>query len=222
MKNILEYSKDIYDCPYCDKKYTKKGIGSHIWRSHTEEGKIFNPGYGDPGDARGWSKGKTKESDIRLRNLSTVLKDGYERGRLKPSFKGKKHTKDTINKISNSLKQAHKEGRAWNIGKSRWNNKPSYPEKFFMKIIENEFEDKNYLREYPVGIYSIDFAWVYKKKAIEIDGDQHDRFIEYKERDERKNKKLEEEGWDVLRIKWCDFYNNTKYYIQEAIKFIEG
>lgn len=62
------------------------------------------------------------------------------------------------------MKIAHKEGRAWNIGKSRWHNEASYPENFFIKVIENEFEDKNYKREFNIGIYSIDFAWPHKKE----------------------------------------------------------
>ena len=34
------------------------------------------------------------------------------------------------------MKRAHAEGRAHNIGTCRWNNEPSYPEQFFMKVIE--------------------------------------------------------------------------------------
>jgi hypothetical protein len=50
---------------------------------------------------------------------------------------------------SNSMKKAHADGRAWNIGRSRWNNEPSWPEKWFIQVIENEFNDKVYEREYP-------------------------------------------------------------------------
>ena len=122
-------------------------------------------------------------------------------------------------KISNSMKKAHAEGRAWNIGKSRWNNEPSWPEKFFMEVIENEFVDKNYTREHPVGIYSIDFAWVEKKLAIEIDGDQHQRFESYKNRDLKKDQVLRDEGWQVLRIIWKDMFHDTKKYIKIAKDF---
>ena len=52
------------------------------------------------------------------------------------------NNKETKDKISNSMKIAHNEGRAWNIGKSRWNNEPSYPEIFFMEVINNEFTNK--------------------------------------------------------------------------------
>ena len=120
------------------------------------------------------------------------------------------------------MKKAHQEGRAWNIGKSRWNNSPSYPEMFFMEVIENEFVDKNYVREFPLGLFSLDFAWKNKKKCIEIDGDQHSRFEEYKKRDLRKDTFLKENGWQVLRIKWKDMYKDTKFYIKLAKEFIEN
>lgn len=143
---------------------------------------------------------------------------------LSKSTNGKPRPKlshDTKIRISNSMKKAHKDGRAHNIGQSRWNNEPSYPEKFFMKVIENEFEDKNYNREYPVSIYSIDFAWVDKKLAIEIDGQQHEK-EEYKARDNRKDACLKKLDWKVLRIKWVDMYNNPKHCIKVAKDFIDN
>ena len=127
-------------------------------------------------------------------------------------------------KISNAMKKAHAEGRAWNIGKSRWKGTPSYPESFFMRVIQNEFPDKDYTYEYPVndGIrhYSIDFAWINKKKYIELDGEQHQRFHEYQERDQRKDKFLQENGWVGLRIAWKDMFNNPQEWINRAKEFI--
>lgn len=134
----------------------------------------------------------------------------------------KHHTEESKNKISNSMKKAHQEGRAWNIGKSRWNNKMSYPEEFFSLVIKNEFSDKNYKHEYALGIYSLDFAWPHKKKCIEIDGDQHQRFQEIIERDERKNNLIKNKGWQVLRIKWKDMFHDTKTWIKIAKDFIDN
>lgn len=133
---------------------------------------------------------------------------------------GKSLSDEHRQKLSISMKVAHEQGRAWNIGKSRWNNEMSYPEKFFTKVIQNEFKDKDYKREYPVGIYSLDFAWIHKKKCIEIDGEQHQRFEEYIERDKRKDQFLQENGWKILRIRWKDFYDDTKKFIKIAKEFI--
>ena len=144
------------------------------------------------------------------------------RRKMSESCKGRLHSKEIKNKISESMKAAHLEKRAWNIGKSRWNNKPSYPELFFIDVINNEFNNKNYTREFSVGIYSIDFAWIDLKLAIEIDGEQHERFEEYRERDKRKDLVLYKNGWKILRIKWKDIFKNPKKWINISKNFIEG
>jgi very-short-patch-repair endonuclease len=136
------------------------------------------------------------------------------------SNKNRNHTAETKQKLSEIMKQRHKDGLAWNIGKSRWNNKQSYPEKYFSKVIVNEFDDVVCETEYPLGNFSFDFAWVHKKKAIEIDGEQHYRFKEYIDRDIRKDKLAKQNGWDVLRIRWKDMYNNPKQFIKIANEFI--
>ena len=133
-----------------------------------------------------------------------------------------KHSKETKQKISESMIAAHAEGRAWNIGASRWNNKQSYPEQFFSKVIENHFEDIDYVTEYPFLIYSFDFAWPHKRKAIEIDGDQHERFEDYRLRDIRKDNLAIDHGWEVLRIKWKDIYNDPTHFICIAHSFIHS
>jgi len=142
------------------------------------------------------------------------------RRRISLSNKDKVLDVDHKLSISESMKKAHDEGRAWNIGKSRWNNKPSYPEEFFIKVIENEFTDKNYVREYSIGKFALDFAWIHKKLCIEIDGEQHQRFQEYRERDERKDKFLKDSGWKVLRIEWQKMYKDPKHWIQIAKDFV--
>ena len=131
-----------------------------------------------------------------------------------------KRSSDVNKKISESMKKAHVEGRAWNIGKSRWNNELSYPEKFFIQVIENEFQDKEYKNEFPVGIYSADFCWPHLKKIIEIDGDQHQRFEEYKARDKRKDEYLKSQGYEILRIVWKEMFADPKSKILEAYNFI--
>ena len=168
-----------------------------------------------------WNKNLSKESDERLRRYGETYKRKYAEGKIKSYWKGMKLPSEIKEKISLSMKKAHREGRAHNIGESRWNNQPSYPEKFFMKVIENEFFDKNYIKEYPFKKYSLDFAWVHKKKVIEIDGEQHEQFEEYKNRDKEKDKLLIENGWQVLRIKWKDIMRESKYWIEIAKEFVD-
>jgi len=220
--NIKVNDNGKYSCPYCDKEYTKNGLGTHIWRAHGD-GVNFtaNTVKHKNGTAKLWNKGLTKETDDRIKKAVEKYKSNIKNGIIKPWNKGVPTTKEHKEAISTGMKLAHKEGRAHNIGQCRWNNKKSYPEEFFTKVIENEFKNKNYTNEFPVGIYSIDFAWVEKKLAIEIDGQQHEK-PEYKARDNRKDLKLKQEGWKLLRIKWIDMFNNPQKYIRIAKDFVDN
>ena len=132
---------------------------------------------------------------------------------------GHSHSEETKKRISEVLKKAHAEGRAHNIGECRWNNEPSYPERWFMKVLKNEFDlekDKDYKMELPFHRFSLDFAWPNKKICIEIDGEQHERFQEQKNRDIEKDRLLKEEGWIELRKSWKEIYNNPKVFIEEV------
>lgn len=129
-------------------------------------------------------------------------------------------TEENKKRISEGMKKAHAEGRAHNIGECRWNNEPSYPEKWFMEMSKNEGIDQNYIRECPFHKFSLDFAWADMKKVIEIDGEQHHRDTKQKERDVEKDRLLAEEGWKELRIDWSDICNDTKNWIERIKKFI--
>lgn len=165
-----------------------------------------------------WNKGLTKETDERVKHYGETLKQHYKEGKITNFHK---QTEETKKKISESMKLAHKEGRAHNIGECRHNNEPSYPEKWFMRVIENEFSNKNYIREFPFYRYFLDFAWPDLKICIEIDGEQHERFEEYKERDIKKDELLKQEGWKELRISWKECCKNPKYYISLAKQLFE-
>ncbi len=144
------------------------------------------------------------------------------RKKLSNAFSGNKNPSKRIDvrkKISNSMKKAHAEGRAHNIGECRWNNEPSYPEQWFMKVLKNEFgleKDKDYKMEFPFHKFSLDFAWLDKKVCIEIDGEQHERFQEQKNRDIEKDRLLKEEGWTELRKSWKEIFNSPKTFIEEV------
>lgn len=183
-------------CPLCDKKQIKR-------------------------TKLAWNKGLTKDSDIRVANYGKANHLAYKTGKNICYMLGKHHSEENRYKISCAMKLAHKEGRAHNIGECRWNNEPSWPEKWFMQVIENEFEDKNYQREFPFHRFSLDFAWIHKKKCIEIDGEQHQKDPKQQERDQNKDKLLKEDGWKLLRLDWKWVCNNTKEAIKLARDFIE-
>ena len=157
----------------------------------------------------------TKRGDFKPRSKSDAVK-------LVNEIRPKVRSEATKAKTSESMKKAHEEGRAWNIGMSRWNNQPSWPEQWFMKVIENEGLDPNYTREMPFGKYSLDFAWSGLKKCIEIDGEQHERCEKQKARDVAKDSLLTQQGWQVLRLRWKDIYSDSKGSIQKAKAFLAG
>ena len=209
----------MYHCEKCNRDFEKRKAYIGHCRSHN----IKNKEKIKQEHICKFCK-KSYESGMRLGGhiISCKLNPNSQNTRNKMALSrvGKNLSESHKKNVSISMKKAHKEKRAWNIGKSRWNSKMSYPEKFFTKVIEKEFQDKNYQHEFPMGIYSLDFAWPHKMRAIEIDGEQHQRFKEYKERDKRKDKFAKNNGWDILRISWKDMYEDTKEKIKEAFNFI--
>lgn len=115
--------------------------------------------------------------------------------------------------------EGYKSGR-WHGWMNCHSSKKSYPEEFFTKVIENEFNDKDYEYNYQFFQYRLDFAWVKKKRCIEIDGKQHQRNEQQAESDLRKDAKLIENGWQVLRIKWKEMYADPKSWISIAKNFV--
>ena len=104
--------------------------------------------------------------------------------------------------------------------KSRSKLEPSYPEKFFMKVLKNN--NIEYEHDKHVGKYFIDFAFEGKMIALEIDGKQHLK-EERKQSDHQKDKFLKSVGWTVYRIPWKSINTESgKQYIKNEIdKFLE-
>lgn len=94
----------IYKCPHCSKIYSKFGIQNHIDITHLHK-KIFKKGR------IAWNKGLTKETDERVKKLGRTYSNRLKSGEISPSFKGKKHTIETKNKISKAMSINNKGGR---------------------------------------------------------------------------------------------------------------
>jgi len=84
-----------YKCPQCGKEYTKKGISSHIWRSHGD-GINHTLKTGMISGRIPWNKGLNVDNSEGLRSMQRTLKEGYKSGKYTPSFFGKKHTPESI------------------------------------------------------------------------------------------------------------------------------
>lgn len=216
----------MYTCIKCNKSFEDRRAYAGHMSSH-KRGESYRKGR-----KKGIHKNKTHLCKYCGREFSSGVALGGHTGsciknptrhikisKTNKNWEGKKHSEETKKKISEAMIKAQKEGRAWNIGQSRWNNEQSYPEKFFEKFLTNE--GIKFEKEYPIGRFSIDFALIENKIAIEIDGKTHFTEEETIQRDKRKNKKLEEEGWKTLRIKWGKMFNETQEILEEAKKFIK-
>lgn len=94
-----------YICPECGKEFSKKGIGSHYWRNHIEEGKKFNAYKGYVSGTRvAWNKGLTKETDERVRKSTETLKKHIADGTT--TYKGKKFTEEQKQRHSEIMRRA--------------------------------------------------------------------------------------------------------------------
>lgn len=99
---------ELKKCPYCDEIFSKKGIGTHIWRKH---GKGINHKPNKPykEGRHAWNKGLTKETDERVRKNSNSLSNSISGE--KNHFYGKHHTEKTKKEIGDKLSRNNKGGR---------------------------------------------------------------------------------------------------------------
>jgi len=132
-------------------------------------------------------------------------------------------------KLSKSIKE-----RVTNGSHKGWSNRSiiSYPEKFFIKVLENNnLLDKckiNFpIRKRDLGIsdnanYFLDFFFEEKKLDVEIDGKQHS-YIERLESDKVRDELLKAYGIKVYRISWKNPINeiNKKYIEEEIAKLLD-
>lgn len=73
--------EDKYICHICNKLCNKYGIKNHIWRKHTDKGKLFNPNNGYKTKGRiAWNKGLTKETDKRIQKIGSTYSKNHKLG----------------------------------------------------------------------------------------------------------------------------------------------
>lgn len=220
----------IFKCEFCKRIFeTKNACNSH--RGKCKQ----NPNAKQKAVSDKWleamhkrkGKGTNQYTYAKEHGLPKPILSYETRKKLSDGQKGDKNSSkrpEVRAKISESMKKAHAEGRAHNIGECRWNNEPSYPEKWFMKVLKNEFDlekDKDYKMEFPFHKFSLDFAWPDKKVCIEIDGEQHKRFEVQHKRDIEKDELLKQDGWKEIREDWKTIYEKPKEFIMKVSKLLE-
>lgn len=129
----------------------------------------------------------------KVRSLSDANKLAHKK--YPNNFKHTEESKKKIREIRIKFMKENPEQTAWRT------KNLSYPEKLFLEKIYELGLDKKYsiVREYSVFPYFIDFAFVNEKVAVEIDGSQH-LLPERKDRDDKKDELLKNDGWFILRV----------------------
>ena len=111
MTTIYRKTFDMVICPECGMFYSKKGIGTHLWRKHGK-GKTHDSNIGFKNGTREiWNKGKTKKTDVRVENYSQTHRDKIRSGELPPPFLGKHHSNSSKERISKKLSENNHGGR---------------------------------------------------------------------------------------------------------------
>lgn len=195
-------------CPHCDKLFTSKGIGSHIWRMHTDEGKQFTIKQKlIVSSIPRWNKGLTKEQDSRILKYSSKASKTLA-GRV-----GHKHTSESKEKISNAINKRYENGWLPKAGRCK---KISY----FSKIAGNVLLDGTW--ELKVAIYfdSLNINWIRNKNRfnyIHLNGKKStytpDFYLPFS------NTYIEVKGYETEldRCKWSQFIDKLEIWDKKKL-----
>lgn len=83
------------------------------------------------------------------------------------------------------------------------------------KLRAKQIKGIKFRRQQPIGNYIVDFASFEKKIIIELDGGQHARA---KEKDSKRDKFLNENGFTVLRFWNNEIFNNLESVLEVISK----
>jgi len=115
-------------------------------------------------------------------------------------------------------------------GKTAWERRSrkemSYLESWFQEevIIKHDLHKHHQIiTEHCVKGYFIDFAFLDKMIAVEIDGRCHfDKNMNRREGDYKKDACLSDEGWQVIRMNFFDIRKNPDDLIESFLKVLES
>ena len=92
-------------------------------------------------------------------------------------------------------------------------NPPTVEKRLWRLLRDHRFNDFKFRRQYPCGIYFLDFYCTVAKLAVELDGGGHG-LPDQRARDEKRNQFLSRQGIKVLR-----FWNHQLRGELEAVRF---
>lgn len=165
-------------------------------------------------------KFKIQSDDIKdilgnkVRSSSEAIKLAHKK--YPENYKHTEESKKIMREKRLEFMKNNPEKTAWRL------SNVSYPEKLCIEYIEKNSLDKKYsiVREYSVFPYFIDFAFVNEMVAIEIDGSQH-LLPERKERDDKKDKLLNDLGWLVIRVSEKEIKTNIDEVFKQILSILK-
>ena len=163
-------------------------------------------------------KGTNQYTKAKELGLDKPIMSDATKEKIRNSSTGRKHSEETKNKISETRIKFLKENpdkvpyRLNHYSKGR-----SYAEEYWKIVLETN--GIQFVEQYQINVYSLDFAILNKKIDLEIDGDQHTLDKRIVESDKRRNKFLQEQGWTTIRVKWSDYkkIDNKEEFVHNLI-----
>jgi very-short-patch-repair endonuclease len=215
----------MFECKICNRKLDNLGnLNQHIKKCEKlsqikdEIIRLYVEDSFSVMDLR--KKFKVQSDDIKIilgdnvRSSSDANKLAHKK--YPEKFKHTEESKKIMREKRLEFMKNNPEKTAWRL------SNVSYPEKLCIEYIEKNGLDKKYsiVREYSVFPYFVDFAFLNEMVAVEIDGSQH-LLPERKERDNKKDKLLNDLGWLVVRISEKEIKTNIENVFNEIISILK-
>lgn len=146
------------------------------------------------------------------------LKDKMKKNLIK-SVTGRKHSKESKEKISKSRKEYLNKNPDKVPYLLNHSSKKSWPEKRFEKVlIENNVE--GWIYNYQVLRFSLDFAFPEYMLDVEIDGHTH-TLEDVIKKDEERTKILKDLGWNIIRFTAKEVKDDPFKCVQKVIDYLK-
>lgn len=193
-------SMKLFICQFCGRETTNPGANkAHENKCPSNP----NPATYKSGRKPGY-KGANQYTKAQSLGLPKPEISESSRQKLRNANIGRKHSQEVKDKISRARRKYLSENPDMVPYKlNHYSKGPSYPERYWKKIFDKA--SLNYVEQYQIHTYQLDFALVEEKIDIEIDGDQHYLDNRIIGSDKRRNQYLENLGWKIIRIKWSDY-----------------
>jgi very-short-patch-repair endonuclease len=204
--------KKLKECPYCGKDLSNIHGGNHVrWckkNPNINEEKLEK-------QRELLKKAREKITSEKRKKINKKIKEAWKKGAYKnvdhgKIFRGKHHSKESKNKISESRKKFLRE----NPEKHPWKKNKKFisePCEYLKTILkENSIKFEEEYQPLENRYFSIDIAFPKEKIGIEINGNQHyNKNKTLKKYYQNRHNLIEAEGWKLLEFHYLEVYKDN-------------